>query len=86
MRHYYEKRKYIFYIQKHSTFLTTRRAQNGFKVRRRGPRRGARLTRHMESRLVPSKSHASVRGKCNKQFIFLHHEIRMCAFVRVKHW
>ena len=45
MRHYYEKGNLI-YIQKHSRFLTHRRAQDSFEVRRRAPRRGARSIRH----------------------------------------
>ena len=40
------KKGNLFYIQKHSRFLTHRRAQDSFEVRRRAPRRGARSIRH----------------------------------------
>ena len=40
------KKGNLFQIQKHSTFLTHRRAQDGSEVRRRAPRRAARSIRH----------------------------------------
>ena len=70
MRNYYEKRN-LFYIQKHSRFLTHRCAQDSFEVRRRAPRAVLdRFDMHMGSHRVRSKSYVSVRGKRNKIFIF----------------
>ena len=88
MRHYYEKRN-LFYIQKHSGFLTHRCAQDSFEVRRRAPRRGARSIRHASGVALGTfqtfNTCQFVESVINNSFFYIMGYCT-CAIVRVKHW